>query len=414
MITPDNAFVPDTVEEFFNILQKACDGDATAGRCVLDPIFFTLKTKAPFIDRARDMLLEHAAENDFHATALGMLLVQTGKTKTSIMDGISWTTRAAHHGYPTAIVFLAALYSKWNDYGAPQILINEDGNGHLQPCDDATPSCYVPDDLTPRMDDFEDEDEITSLAVEWNWAAYALGERSSLYAIADIIDMDEDLEFGETDKWEVDIDRLRREFSALLKTGDPEALWHYSYLLNGVLFPANIAKRRECLLLSANQGFLYAIRDVANGLLGGDECFRKAPKEAVKWLEKGCAAGDGDCFNTLGNLYRDGKHGIKRNLAKAYECFLKGANIGFPPAMVGVGICLRDGIGTTAAPEEGFKWLRKAAKEGNPFAWDALSECYEKGLGVQKDMAKAREYHEKSKSFFEEYEMDDFSDEEEE
>ena len=46
--------------------------------------------------------------------------------------------------------------------------------------------------------------------------------------------------------------------------------------------------------------------------------------------------------------------------------------------------------------EEAFKWYMKAAEAGFPAGQDGVGKCYEKGIGVKKDLAKAIEWYEKA------------------
>ena len=69
----------------------------------------------------------------------------------------------------------------------------------------------------------------------------------------------------------------------------------------------------------------------------------------------------------------------------AYQTLLSGAQQGHPMSMNAVGKLLMEGIGCTADPEEGIKWLEKAGDAKYYGAWHNLGVIYKYGRGVKQD-----------------------------
>jgi uncharacterized protein len=79
----------------------------------------------------------------------------------------------------------------------------------------------------------------------------------------------------------------------------------------------------------------------------------------------------------------------------AYETLLSGAGLGHPMSMNAVGKLLMEGIGCTANPEEGIKWLEKAGEAKYYGAWHNLGVIYKYGRGVKQDFEIAFYYFDK-------------------
>lgn len=86
----------------------------------------------------------------------------------------------------------------------------------------------------------------------------------------------------------------------------------------------------------------------------------------------------------LGRLYDSGD-GVEKNPTKAMECYFKSAQGGNVYAQLELGSRLAD-------PSRSFLWFSKAAETGNAAGQFEVAMCYLKGLGVEKDAAKAVEY----------------------
>lgn len=158
--------------------------------------------------------------------------------------------------------------------------------------------------------------------------------------------------------------------------------------------------------------------------LGGDY------EEAVKWLRKAAEAGQGEAMFLLASRYANGQ-GVERDYDEALKWYKKAVHEGMSGAMVALGAMYGQGRGVTydphvainyfarAAehddadgyfnlgfmylvgdahhdPEQAVKLLEKACEIGDPPAAALLGRAYDRGEGVAKDPAKARQWYEKA------------------
>jgi hypothetical protein len=76
-----------------------------------------------------------------------------------------------------------------------------------------------------------------------------------------------------------------------------------------------------------------------------------------------------------------------REAAKWYELAAGGGDAG---AMLSLAFLHNDGVLGQADPDKAFSWFKQAAERGNqPLAWADLAICYQNGIGIAKDLAKA-------------------------
>lgn len=88
--------------------------------------------------------------------------------------------------------------------------------------------------------------------------------------------------------------------------------------------------------------------------------------------------------------------GVKRDYAKAVECYTKAANMGFANAQSNLGLCYENGYGVPQSYSEAVKWYTKAAEQGNSVAQSNLGLCYDNGRGVAKSYTEAVKWYTKS------------------
>jgi TPR repeat protein len=86
-------------------------------------------------------------------------------------------------------------------------------------------------------------------------------------------------------------------------------------------------------------------------------------------------------------LFRCGEY------ARAYEAALPLARQGEAGPQYVAGILLLEGRGVPRDALAGVDWLRRSAEGGDPRAQSALGRCYEKGLGVRRDVVRAYMWH---------------------
>ena len=108
------------------------------------------------------------------------------------------------------------------------------------------------------------------------------------------------------------------------------------------------------------------------------------PHTALRYLESAAGEDHAASLDLLGMLYATGQF-LEKNEKRATELFRKAATLGDVKGKLHLAMALREGFGTQANPTESFAWLRLAAKEKLPEAIYALAECYETGIGTEKN-----------------------------
>lgn len=93
---------------------------------------------------------------------------------------------------------------------------------------------------------------------------------------------------------------------------------------------------------------------------------------------------DGASYYDLGRLY-------SREVSeeKAFECYMKAAEMGYAPAYYAIATAYLDGEGVERNFDKAFEWFRKAADSGDTYAKLKLAECYKRGAGCKRDYAAA-------------------------
>ena len=100
--------------------------------------------------------------------------------------------------------------------------------------------------------------------------------------------------------------------------------------------------------------------------------------------------GDPAAQNQLGVKYAQGEDGLTRDDTKALEWYRKAANQGLPKAQTNLGDMYSFGRGgLTQSYLDALSWYLKASQQDWPDAQYRLGYMYEKGLGTDKDPAKA-------------------------
>ena len=93
---------------------------------------------------------------------------------------------------------------------------------------------------------------------------------------------------------------------------------------------------------------------------------------------------DGASYVDLAQTYsRDG------NAEKAFECYMKAAEMGYTEAYYNVANAYLNGEGVERNFDRAFEWFQKASDSGDTYAKLKLAECYKRGAGCQRDYAAA-------------------------
>lgn len=87
--------------------------------------------------------------------------------------------------------------------------------------------------------------------------------------------------------------------------------------------------------------------------------------------------------------YRNGTDGNPKDVNRAFEMFIRSADLGYSPAQTAVADCCVSGIGTSPDFEKAKYYYELASIQEDAAAWNGLGLMYGKGIGMPKDVAKA-------------------------
>ncbi|OLP61162.1 enhanced entry protein [Xaviernesmea oryzae] len=171
--------------------------------------------------------------------------------------------------------------------------------------------------------------------------------------------------------------------------GDPVSMFKFSLMLMEGRDVARDRKRSEELMRDA--------ADLGNGsaqfnyaqLLVSDMPGEKGLKAALPYYEKSAEKGIADAQYALAQIYMnvEGISDDKRATARSW--LLRAAAAGFDTAQLDAGIWLIDGLGGDRNLEEGFRWMRLAAQNGNIIAQNRVAHLYINAIGTQPNPVEA-------------------------
>jgi uncharacterized protein len=102
-------------------------------------------------------------------------------------------------------------------------------------------------------------------------------------------------------------------------------------------------------------------------------------------------AGSGDDMCRLGDLYREGKRGVRRDSRRAFVWYARSALAGDSWGQNNLGACYEHGFGCDQSYARAVKWYQCAVNQGHPTAAMNLAYCRLHGRGVAADKALALE-----------------------
>ncbi|RIB05600.1 hypothetical protein C2G38_2047481, partial [Gigaspora rosea] len=104
---------------------------------------------------------------------------------------------------------------------------------------------------------------------------------------------------------------------------------------------------------------------------------------------------DPEQLRTLGYNYQHGI-GVEKDEKKAFEYYIKAAELGNSDAMNDLFLCYYYGIGVERNYQKSFEYCKRSADLGNAHGMCSVGNCYMYGYGVDQDYNKAFEYYKKS------------------
>lgn len=148
----------------------------------------------------------------------------------------------------------------------------------------------------------------------------------------------------------------------------------------------------EILRAKAEKGTVKDKKNLADALYDGcdapeeiDSCLPDRVEEAVRLYEEiSCERKDGASYVDLAQTYS-----CEGNGEKAFECYMKAAELGYTDAFYNVANAYLNGEGVERDFDKAFEWFQKSVASGDSYAKLKLAECYKRGAGCQRDYAAA-------------------------
>ena len=148
----------------------------------------------------------------------------------------------------------------------------------------------------------------------------------------------------------------------------------------------------EILREKAEKGTAKDKKNLADALYNGcdipeeiDSYLPDRSDEAMRLYEEiSTEKKDGASYVDLAQTYSsEGKE------EKAFECYVKAAEMGYTDAFYSVANAYLNGDGVEKDYDKAFEWFQKAVGSGDTYAKLKLAECYKRGAGCERDYAMA-------------------------
>ena len=140
---------------------------------------------------------------------------------------------------------------------------------------------------------------------------------------------------------------------------------------------------------AARKGVLPALYNVGNCYSAG-RGVKQSDHNAQLYYAAAVEAGDPAAKFTLATWHVQGRGGLPQDLERAFNLQIEAAQAGHLPAAFNAGCHLMTGHGCERDPEQAAKWFEMAAEGNIMQACVNLANMYRDGLGVPKDLVKAR------------------------
>lgn len=124
--------------------------------------------------------------------------------------------------------------------------------------------------------------------------------------------------------------------------------------------------------------------------------------EALHWLELAGRGGDATSFHIMGNIYRRGSNDFPPDMAQAFACYKKAAELGDARSILTMGIMSANGEGVPQSFDNARKFYTQALESGEKDSLFFLGELYYLGNGGEEYLAKAFEYYQRASNESEE------------
>lgn len=178
----------------------------------------------------------------------------------------------------------------------------------------------------------------------------------------------------------VDTPRAAQLYNTAAQKGSVEGMYLLGVLyLNGQGVRKDFATAASLFQQAARLGSFDAKDELGNMYLRGLGVTAD-PQVAFAWYSQAAQAGKADAQFWVAAMYDNGQ-GVAQNKPLAVAWYRKAAEQGDPFAMTQLGYHLREGQGVAWSEREAMQWFRQAADKGNVDAQTALGWGYMQGLG---------------------------------
>ena len=160
----------------------------------------------------------------------------------------------------------------------------------------------------------------------------------------------------------------------------------------------DFAKVAECFTEAANRGHIQAQYNLGLFYLGGTGVDRDITR-GIEWITKSAMQGDDNAQYVLGMLYLRGDNSDNDEAGAILQVIVDAAGQGNTQAKFVLGLAFlmgSDKLGTERDATAAFEWFRKSAEQGNAHTQRIIGMCYEKGVGVVKDIDEANKWYAKA------------------
>ena len=155
----------------------------------------------------------------------------------------------------------------------------------------------------------------------------------------------------------------------------------------------NMKKAAEWTLKSAERGYACCQWRIGNYYARG-EGVPQDDKKAIYWLEKAAPKGYPIAYRDLATCY---SRGATRDWKKAMEYYKKAIEDSKDvESYAGLGNMYFYARGVPKDTKKAFETYLQGAKEGSDTCMYNVGWCLERGIGTEKDLARARDYYEKA------------------
>jgi len=197
-------------------------------------------------------------------------------------------------------------------------------------------------------------------------------------------------------------------WTVAIKKGDLESYYNMAHCMNkglgickevyGGPAPKEAEKVYESIVRMADHG--YSMFGLANILFdrhkdSKDPVGRAKLRTALDYYVRAAGKGVAPAAYNVYNMYAYG-HGVDADDTEALKWLRLAAKRGDPIAQVHLARRLQRGEGVSADPKRSFHLLEKAARSGRPVALHNVGMCYLEGEGAEKNETVARGYLEEA------------------